>query len=286
MTASEDMAERHGRMLARLAELSLSLAEDVHAATVAAPEPDQKARLAEAFHRIGRAMRQSIALEARLVRDRARDQRAAQADAAEAGAAAVRRRRDQVRADLERQIWCEVEPHDAPAWLGDLDERLEAEALYDGFTDEDVEAHIARLSAELGLTGEAKRDYTPRICRPDFPQPRGRYAGMFSDLFADEEDDDDEEEAADAPHASPSGGKRRDGPQGQDADGGRPPDTSPIGHSPAASGRFPPEGEVEAPPEPPRPPPDPPPRPPDPEPYVPPWDRIPPGASFPDGSGY
>ena len=52
-----------------------------------------------------------------------------------------------------------------------------------------------------------------------------------------------------APEVSPSGGKRRDAPQEQVADGGGDPaDRSPIGHSLSASGRFPPQaGETEAP---------------------------------------
>jgi len=270
MTVSPDMAERHGRQLARFAELSLTLAEDVHAAAAAAAEPDQKARLAEAFHRLGRALRQTIAWEARLVRDRARDLKAAEADAAETGAKAVRRRRDQVRAEVERQIYCEVDPALAHAWLADFDERLEAEALYDGFTDESVDDHIARLSADLGLTGEVVRDYTPRSCRPRIAEPHWLSGGYVHRDIRDADKDDDDGEAH--------------------ADGEAPP--PPIGQAPAASGSLPPEGQAEAAPapEPPpelpsEPPPEPPPRPPDPEPYVPPWD-IQPNARFPGGSGY
>jgi len=286
MTVSPDMAERHGRQLARFAELSLTLAEDVHAAAAAAPEPDEKARLAEAFHRLGRALRQTIAWEARLVRDRARDLKAAEADAAEAGAKAVRRRQEQVRADVERQIYCELDPAEAHAWLADFDERLETEALYDGFTDESVEDHIARLSANLGLTGEVKRNYTPRSCRPQAPgpsRPRGDYDHFFRDVLdADADDDDDEEDADDEDDA--------DGEATEDAAGGRreaePAEAPPI--APVACGGLPPEPEIEAAPAPeppPEPPAEPPPRPPDPEPYVPPWDRQP-NARFPGGSGY
>ena len=263
MTASEDMAERHGRMLARYAELSLSLAEEVHAAALAAQDPDQKARLANGFHKLGRAMRQSIALEARFVRDRAADQRTAQADAAEAARAAVRRRQDQVRAVVERQIYCEVEPHDAPAWLADLDERLEEEALYDGFDEERVEAHIARLSANLGLTGEIRRDYTPRSLRPRFPAPP-RDAADEREAFGlldDEDDAYDDEDDEEAP-----------------ADEDAPPDPPPQRQA-APEPEPPPEPPPEPRPEPP------PPAPPDPEPYVPPWERWPSGR-FPGGSGY
>ena len=268
MTATEDMAERHARQLARYAELSLSLAEDVHAGALAADDPDKKARLANSFHKLGRAMRQSIALEARFVRDRNRDQREARTDAAEAARAAVRLRQDQVRAALERQIYCEVEPGDAPAWLADLTERLEEEALYDEFDDESVEDHIARLAADLGLTGEVRRDYTPRALRPRTLAPRlspADYARAFGDLL-DVEDDEDEDEAPD--DDAPAEGE------------GDPPDPPPPERSAA------PEPSPQTPPEPPPPelPPPPPPDPP-PAPYLPPWERQPNG-HYPGGSGY
>jgi len=261
MTVPEDMAERHGRLLARYAELSLSLAEDVHAAAVAAPEPDEKARLAGAFHRLGRAMRQSIALEAKVVRDHARDLKAAEADAGEARAQAARRRRDQVRADVERRIYTEIDPDEADAWLADLDERLETEALYDDFIDESVEEHIERLAAELGLTGEANHDYTPRSIRPRALEKLRRardYDRLSRAWFGDDE------------------GKGKG--EGEDADDG-PPDPPPISHPAEAPDPAPPPDPRELEP----PPPEPPPRPPDP--YIPPWDRRP-GARFPGGSGY
>jgi len=270
MTASEDMAERHGRMLARYAELALSMAEDVHAAAAAAQDPDQKARLAEGFHKLGRAMRQSMALEARFVRDQARDRRAAQIDAAEAGRAAVRRRQDQVRAVVERQIYCEIEPNDASVWLADLNERLEEEALYDGFDDESLEDHIARLSADLGLTGEVQRNYTPRSCRPRFPEPRWTAwddAPDFGDVADDDEDEDQD----------------LDGDATPDQGDCQPPDEAPAAAAPEREAEAAPEPEPPL-PEPPPPEP-PPPRPPDPAPYVPPWERSP-GGRFPGGSGY
>src|SRR5215216_2740836 len=49
MQDAETMAERHGRNLARIAELSLALAEDVQASALQAPQPEEKARLSVAF---------------------------------------------------------------------------------------------------------------------------------------------------------------------------------------------------------------------------------------------
>jgi hypothetical protein len=293
------MAERHGRTLARLAELSLALAEDVQAAALSASEPEEKARLSVAFSGVARACRQSMALEARFLRDRERAER-------EATAGKIETRKRQVRPNLERQIVCEIDTREVEAWLGDLDEQLESEALYDAFLDEPLEAHIARLSQGLGLTGEVKRNYTPRTLRR-------RHAFARDYRLLDLANDDDE--ADDEPLTSPSGGKRREAPQERVADGGSvigPPDlnaedaetsqssqsdpgdpvlprksaqsavqfqadeTPPIGHSASPSGRFPPEGETR--------PPDPPPLPE--EPYVPPWEKLKPGQVWPGSSGW
>jgi hypothetical protein len=276
MTVPQDMAERHGRMLARFAELSLTLAEDVHAAAAAAPEPEQKARLAEAFHRLGRALRQSVALEAKLVRDRVRDVHAAEAEAAEGRAQAVRRRREQVRAEVERQIYCEVDLGQADTWLADFEERLETEALDERFTDEALDDQVARLAAELGLTGEARHDYTPRRCRPRVAEP-GRLAASQARLrdllgWTDEEDgeDDEEDEDEDADETEEAEEEVPDIP---------PPVADEVEPPPPL---LPPPADPE--PEP-QPPPDLTPRPPDPEPYIPPWERDPHGR-FPGGSGY
>lgn len=291
MTPAEDMGQRHARMLSRYADLSLSLAEDVHAVALAADDPDRKARLADGFHKLGRAMRQALALEARFARDQAADRRLAEAGAADARRAAVTRRQEQVRAKVERQIWCEVEPRDAPAWLADLNERLEEEALYDGFDDEAVQAHIDRLSAELGLTGETVRDYTPRALRSRLLSPRdlapafSRLFGRLSDEDDEDEDDagafdDDDEAPDDDPPPGGQGAARAEAP----FEPARPPPVP----APRAPECNPPEPPTPEPPPPePEPPPDPPPPPqlPPPEPYIPPWERHPNGV-FPGGSGY
>ncbi len=278
---SGDMAARHARMLARYAELSLELAEDVHASALAAEDPDSKARLVVGFQKLGRAMRQSIALEARFVRERA-------ADAAQQAKAAVQRRQDQVRAVVERRIFTELDPADAPAFLADLNERLDEEALYDGFDDEDLDDQIERLSADLGLTGEAAHGYTPRSLRTPRP-PAGRSASDLSRAFAeilantpDEADDDDDEDEDE---------DDQDGDEDDDAgDDDQPDDPPPPPPAVPPALTFdpprPPAPEPEPEPDPPpRPPPLPPPPEPPAEPYVPPWERHP-NARFHGGSGY
>src|SRR4051812_19045065 len=50
------------QMLGELAEMTLVLARDLQQAALAATDADEKVRLATAFHRIGRGVRQSVAL--------------------------------------------------------------------------------------------------------------------------------------------------------------------------------------------------------------------------------
>lgn len=272
MTVTPDMAERHARQLARYAELALTLAEDVHGAALAAPEPDQKARCAEAFHRLGRALRQSIAWEAKLARDQARDLKAAEADAAEASAKRVRRRQDQVQAEVERRIYREIDPSQAHVWLADFTERLDEEVLEDGFLDEPLETQVDRLAADLGLTGETNHEYVPRACRSRHPGPRwrpGDITRMFPGLGDDEDDEDDEagEDEADEDEA-------QEDEEDEAAD--EPERASPAAPPPPTEERAP---EPEPPPGPPDPEPD------IPKPYIPPWE-INPYARYPGGSGY
>src|SRR5690349_14267659 len=98
MATRDDMAERHGRGLAELAELGLSLARHLHECALAAETPEQAAAAAAAFHRISRSVRQTMALEAKLERDRLRADREAESHAVRNSEAQVQRRRAQVRA--------------------------------------------------------------------------------------------------------------------------------------------------------------------------------------------
>jgi len=54
MSDGADLKERHGRMLARISELAMSLAEQVHADAMAAEDPEVRAQLATVFHRVSR----------------------------------------------------------------------------------------------------------------------------------------------------------------------------------------------------------------------------------------
>jgi len=291
MTVTPDMAERHSRQLARYAERALALAEDVCDTALATPAPEQKARCAEAFHRLGQALRQSIAWEARLARDHARDLKAAETEATEVRTGAVRRRHDQVRAGVERQIYAELEPSEAAVWLADFVERLEIEVLDDKFLDEPLDDHIARLSETLGLTGETPHDYVPRACRaPPSRWSTSDILRMFPGLAnkrpgADDDEPDESDPGADAPSdataeiAEVAQSPESHEPPAPSAD----PSASSAVETPAPD---PPPSEDEIAASPPEP--EPPPRPPEvewPKPYIPPWE-INPHARYPGGSGW
>lgn len=166
MATDAEMTERHARGLAELTELGLSLARDLHACALAEPDPKTKAETALAFHRVSRSVRQSMALEARLKRDLARQDQEARAEAVRAAETQVRTRKAQVRAAVERLIWTEAEnDEEAERLIDELGEHLEEAALHEGFADDPVEVHIARLRADLGLPGGAEAAGQPPAWR-------------------------------------------------------------------------------------------------------------------------
>ena len=143
---------RDTEMLAEFAELALVLARDLQAKALATETVSESAEAAQAFHAVGRSLRQSLALKTRLVRDAARADREARDDA---DLQTVRRRdrhRARIEKPLERLIWTETEDEDEAERLVDLlDDRLAEAVLSDTFLADPVDVHIARLSADLGL---------------------------------------------------------------------------------------------------------------------------------------
>ena len=73
MSIPPDMAERHARVLARLTELGLALAERTFEDAEAAETPAERIEAVKAFHTISRSVRQTVALETRLTRQLALD---------------------------------------------------------------------------------------------------------------------------------------------------------------------------------------------------------------------
>jgi len=70
MSDAADMASREEAMLARLAELDLAAAEKAHGKLMAAEESAEIAEMSRAYQRMSRSLRQTLALKARLARQR------------------------------------------------------------------------------------------------------------------------------------------------------------------------------------------------------------------------
>ena len=145
MAPTANTPDRHRAQLQELADLGMALARDLQAAALAAEAPAEKAELAQAFHRVARTVRQSMALQARLAREARRDVIETQQHATTA-------RKAQVRARVRDMVWNEAEPSDCHALIHDLDDRLSDAEHLPAFAHEAVEQTIARLRAELGLT--------------------------------------------------------------------------------------------------------------------------------------
>jgi hypothetical protein len=171
MSIPLDMAERHARVLARLTELGLALAERTFEDAEAAETPAVRIEAVKAFHTISRSVRQSVALEARLTRQQALDAADAQRIAAAAppkkpGAVELTRRINAVRDAVTRVIWHEAETDDTAAWLEEMmDDGIAEECGRDDFCAEPLDDHIVRLCVEMGLTEEAALNWR------DLPDP-------------------------------------------------------------------------------------------------------------------
>lgn len=153
MATAKQSRERQDRILAELSELGLALARDLQARALAADDAAEASELGLAFHRVARAVRQTLALEARLERDHQRAEREVSSDARRAETDRADRRRAQIKFAVERCVFSEADGPEAERLLDELDDQLEEGALSDAFADEDpIDAHIARICAELGVT--------------------------------------------------------------------------------------------------------------------------------------
>jgi hypothetical protein len=151
--AADERAERHLQTLQELAEIGMDLARDVRAKALApapAPAPAEPARadFGLMFSRIARAVRQTLALEARFAEDRdARDRRTQTEHAKRRGL----QRKNAVRQIVEQAIESETDGTEREDLLYDLHERFE----YDddlGFADRPIAEQVARICRDLGVT--------------------------------------------------------------------------------------------------------------------------------------
>lgn len=151
MSDLSEKAARQDRILAELSELAIGVARDLAGQVSAAENAQDAAALASGFHKVGRAVRQTIALEMKLERDRRlldRDERK-HADGAREVRTAHRRLR--LRSAVQRMVWTEVETDEAENLIDHLDDLLAEDALDEAFADAPFDDQVARLRADLGL---------------------------------------------------------------------------------------------------------------------------------------
>jgi hypothetical protein len=167
MSESAEMVKRHAAALEDLAALGLEIARDLKARAIEAKTAAEAEGLALAFHRVSRAVRLTLALEARLAREGLELGR--QEDLRRAGQALARTR--QVRAVVARDIWNETDGQDARALIRELDAVLETEALFEEFLQGPVEACIARIREDLSLPANDPGEAPQVAAAPIEPAP-------------------------------------------------------------------------------------------------------------------
>jgi hypothetical protein len=166
-----DKALRSEAMLGEVAELALMVARELAVRLRGSEDVGEAVALAGAFNKASRAVRLTLALDAKLDREAARDAAAAareaearaegeaqaQAEAAQAAepwreADPVEARKARVRGLLNRLLWNEAESdqEDYEVLVDDLDEA----ALSADFTELPIEALARRVIADMGLTGD------------------------------------------------------------------------------------------------------------------------------------
>jgi hypothetical protein len=163
-------------MLGEIAELALMVARELAVRTRESEEVDQTVALADAFQKVSRVVRLTLALDFKLERDFARDARdaAREAEKAEADAVTQRRlaalgllapgaaqgpveaRKTRVSNLVNRLLWneCEGDSEDYEILFDDLSARLDEAALSADFETLPIETLARRVIADMGLSGE------------------------------------------------------------------------------------------------------------------------------------
>jgi hypothetical protein len=164
MSRNTDKQARAEAMLGELAELSLVVARELAVRLRESEDTDETVALADAFQKMSRVVRLTLALDAKLERDAAREAaaevrearaeaKAAEAAEAERAIARHRQHKDRVRAGVTRLIWNETEDEaESDDLLEALEARLGEEAVSEGFEDIPVETLVRRIIADMGLT--------------------------------------------------------------------------------------------------------------------------------------
>ena len=170
MTFDADSPDLDEQMLVRLAQLDLEAAERVHGRLLAAEGADEVSDLGRTYQRMARSLRQTLALKARLKRER--EQGLKDAAPAPPGGVAVARRIRELRQGVLRVIWNEAETDRDAGFAEEAMEAMEDlvahECLGDGFCAEPLDDHIARVCMILDLPSEAAERWRDL---PDPPPP-------------------------------------------------------------------------------------------------------------------
>ncbi len=194
------MEDRHSAMLAELAAMSLTLARDLQNRALEAESVEDAARLAAAFHQVSRGLRQTLALELKVIRYKDSVAREA-AEAAEAKAAAERlavethaqamgARREALRDQVGRCIWTEGEdlsrdefpegfepPEDPERLARDLERWLDIAVQRPDFVDADFDLLAIEACDVIGADANILYEIhepAPRAA----PQPGARQPGV------------------------------------------------------------------------------------------------------------
>jgi glucose/arabinose dehydrogenase len=165
MSSEADIIEDCCRQLGALGELSLAMAKDVHAAAMATKDTADVVRVAAAFAKMGRCLRLTIALRARLARGEALSA------VARAGAD-----RDE---PLDAELAVETERSDRVRA-----ERLDHESHYERLPDGDPVVVARTIAHDLiqvarDLSAPKGRDAKPIVLSRD-------YAALCRDLVAND----------------------------------------------------------------------------------------------------
>jgi hypothetical protein len=172
------MAEAQEQALGIFADAVLKLALHIQQQAMDAEDLDQKVRAAGAVHRLGRGLRQTVALQAKLARDARME--AAQLEPKpeppeepaprDPQTVAVRRRRDWLTRGVERCVWNEYDREDEAAeftgesLLEDLHERLaDITADPEAFLGLDPDDLLIQLCKDLGVTPPQFRPPAPQV---------------------------------------------------------------------------------------------------------------------------
>ena len=205
------MAERHSRMLREMADCGMEFVRDMQQA-IAAVSIDEKLAaplVGPVVINMMRAVRQTVALEAKLSdrrKDRKEKAEAAQAERQaeeEAVAAYAQRGRELHRRKLvERVVEGAIgDRGDAENLLTDLYERLDEFERFENFTDQPIGAVAARISRSMGLEPDWRQwaEEPWALAEAKTNHPDSPFTGLVLESEGDEDDDPEDDDGTGPP---------------------------------------------------------------------------------------